>query len=177
MLGLWVGSDRSLQEKVVLEKQIKTCLEKKVDKQDFKNFIKQKEGLPFLQATKIFKDEKYLTICYGHYGSDVLPKQKKTRQQCNQLLDEDVTVRLFAIQEAIPAFSCFPKDIKIDLFASWYRGGLSGSPKTIALMNQNKFLEASQEFLNNREYKTTKLHGIKKRMKQTSLKIKQLAEQ
>ena len=84
----------------MLEKQIKTCLEKKVDKQDFKNFIKKKEGLPFLQATKIFKDEKYLTICYGHYGSDVLPNQKKTRQQCNQLLDEDVTVRLLAIQEA-----------------------------------------------------------------------------
>ena len=60
------------------------------------------------------------------------------------------------------------------MLGSWFRGSLSGSPKTISLLNEGKFDEASNEFLNNDEYRTTSLGGVKKRMKATSDAIRGL---
>ena len=47
-----------------------------------------------------------------------------------------------------------------------YRGGLPGSPNTVALINQGKFKEAGTEFLDNDEYRESKKAGtgVYKRM-------------
>jgi hypothetical protein len=37
-------------------------------------------------------------------------------------------------------------------------------PKTIKLLNQNKFADAAKEYLNHREYRSTNNRGVKKRM-------------
>lgn len=60
------------------------------------------------------------------------------------------------------------------LLGSWFRGSLSGSPKTISLLNAGNYDEASKEFLNNNEYKTTSLGGVIDRMNDTSQAIKSL---
>lgn len=52
------------------------------------NFIKQKEGyIPV--ATKLI-GEKYYTIGYGHYGSDVQANQTITEEQAEELLKADL---------------------------------------------------------------------------------------
>ena len=53
------------------------------------NFIKKWEGGPWLTA-KRFGSEKYLSIGYGHYGPDVLPDQKITKAEAEELLKKDV---------------------------------------------------------------------------------------
>lgn len=43
--------------------------------------------------------------------------------------------------------------------SSVYRGGLSGSPKTLQNIREGKFAEAAKEFLDNKEYKEAKESG------------------
>ncbi len=181
MLGRWAEYDLLLPVKVVQEKLIKIYWERKVANEEYKKFIREKEGKELL-AYKPAPNakpgdvdyEKYYTIGYGHYGPDVKEGQTITEAQAEALLDKDVTERLTAIRKAIKDFDSFPEDIRVDLFASWYRGGLSGSPNTIKLINEGKYEEAAQEFLNNKEYRTTTLDGIKNRMEITSQKIGEL---
>jgi GH24 family phage-related lysozyme (muramidase) len=108
------------------------------------------------QATK---GEKFLTIGYGHYGPDVKEGQKLTKKQALDLLKKDINDRLPAIRKAIPSFDNFSDDLKVEIAQSWFRGGISGSPKTLDLINQGKFKEAASEFLNNEEYRTAKERG------------------
>ena len=105
------------------------------------------------------KGEKFLTIGYGHYGSDVKPNQTISKKDAKALLLQDINVRLPAIRSAIPSFDSLSTDLKVEIAQSWFRGGMSGSPATIKLINQGKFEEAAAEFLNNDEYKTARQRG------------------
>lgn len=108
------------------------------------------------QATK---DEEFLTIGYGHYGPDVKKGQKLTKKEALDLLKKDINDRLPSIRKAIPSFDSFSDDLKVEIAQSWFRGGISGSPKTLDLINQGKFKEAASEFLDNEEYRTAKERG------------------
>ena len=62
------------------------------------------------------------------------------------------------------------------MLGSWYRGSLSGSPKTIRLINEGNYKEASKEFLDNDEYRDPKTaSGIKKRMEATAKALRELS--
>ena len=52
------------------------------------DFIKQYEG--FIPVATRLTGEKYLTIGYGHYGSDVKEGQTITEEQANELLKADI---------------------------------------------------------------------------------------
>ena len=52
------------------------------------------------------------------------------------------------IQDLIPNFPNLSKPLQIALFSEYYRGSVRQSPKTVALINQGKYKEASEEFLN-----------------------------
>ena len=56
------------------------------------------------------------------------------------------------------------------MLSSFYRGGLSGSPKTIELINKGDFKKAAKEFLDNKEYKKSKKEGtgVANRMEELS---------
>lgn len=122
-------------------------------------------------AKKATKGEKFFTIGYGHYGSDVKKGQTITKEEAKTLLIKDINKRLPAIRKAIPSFDSFSTELKVELAQSWYRGGLSGSPKTISLINKGDFTAASTEFLDNREYKNAVARGragIRPRMEAVS---------
>jgi len=110
-------------------------------------------------AYRAVKDEEYLTIGYGHYGPDVKQNQKITQEDALNLLRSDITERLPAIKKAIPVFDELSTPLQVEIAQSWFRGGMSGSPKTIGLINEGKFAEASREFLDNKEYKTARERG------------------
>ena len=137
----------------------------------YKNYILSWEGDFFPEAKKATEDEKELTIGYGHYGEDVKPGQTITREEADVLLDKDIQKRMPAIMKAIPNFNTLSENLRKNIVSSWYRGSLSGSPKTIELINQGKFKEAAKEFLDNDEYRNAEKRnrsGIKSRMKATS---------
>lgn len=110
-------------------------------------------------AYKAVKDEKFLTYGYGHYGKDVKPNQKITKEEALDLLEKDIGDRLPAIQSAIPNFGNLSEELRVEIAQSWFRGGMSGSPATIKLINQGKFKAAATEFLDNQEYLTAKQRG------------------
>lgn len=127
-------------------------------------------------AYKATKNEEFFTIGYGHYGSDVKENQKITEQQALDLLYSDIRERLPAIKKAIPVFDELSLPLRVEIAQSWFRGGMSGSPKTIDLINEGKFAEASTEFLNNEEYRTARERGragIIPRMQAVSLALKE----
>ena len=74
----------------------------------------------------------------------------------------------------IKNFDSLSNNLKKNIVSSWYRGSLSGSPKTIRLINEGKFKEASIEFLNNAEYKAAVKSGsgVAKRMEDVANAIK-----
>ena len=104
----------------------------------------------------------------------MLKKAIPLQEQADVQLQANIDERLGAIRQAIPGFDDMPFEARKHLLGSWFRGSLSGSPKTISLLNAGKFEEASKEFLNNNEYKTTPLGGVKTRMNDTSNAIRSL---
>ena len=110
-------------------------------------------------AYRAVKDEKFLTYGYGHYGKDVKPNQKINKEEALDLLEKDIGDRLPAIQSAIPNFGNLSEELRVEIAQSWFRGGMSGSPATIKLINQGKFKAAATEFLDNQEYLTAKQRG------------------
>ena len=118
------------------------------------------------------EDEEFLTIGYGHYGSDVKKGTVITEAEARDLLRKDINKRMPQIKKAIKNFDSLSDDLKVEIAQSWFRGGISGSPKTIKLINEGKFTEASAEFLDNEEYRTTELGGVKTRMEALSNALK-----
>lgn len=135
------------------------------------DFIKEKEGFRDTAYKPIDTEEKY-TIGYGHYG--VNEGDTITKEQAEVQLQQNIDDRLAQIREAIPNFDNLPLETRKHLLGSWFRGSLSGSPKTIGLINEGKYKQASQEFLNNDEYRTTPLRGVRNRMEDTAKAIRLL---
>jgi GH24 family phage-related lysozyme (muramidase) len=124
------------------------------------------------EAYKPDDTEEYFTIGYGHYGSDVKKGTVLTEAEARELLRKDIKKRMPKIKKAIKNFDSLSDDLKVEIAQSWFRGGISGSPKTIKLINEGKFEEAATEFLDNEEYRTTKLGGVKTRMEALSNALK-----
>ena len=131
------------------------------------DFLKEKEGFRDT-AYKPIDTEEYYTIGYGNYGQDVKEGDTITKEQATAQLQGNIDTKLAEIRQAIPDFDSLPLEARKHLLGSWFRGSLSGSPKTISLLNDGKFEEASKEFLNNDEYRTTNLGGVRKRMDDTA---------
>ena len=130
--------------------------------------IMKDEGKPFLEATKVFDDEKNFTIGYGRNNPSVKKGDKITVEQAQKNLAEDVKIRLEEIQDLIPNFSNLSDQLQLALFSEYYRGSVRQSPKTVKLINEGKFSEAAAEFLDNDEYRNAvgrNRRGIRKRMK------------
>ena len=129
----------------------------KVDpwKETLFEFLKEEEEFRS-ESYKATKGEKFLTIGFGHYGSDVKEGQTITEEEALVQLRQDIDGRIPEIEKAIPSFNTFSDNLKVQIAQSWFRGGMSGSPDTIKLINEGKFKEASVEFLDNEEYKNAK---------------------
>lgn len=136
----------------------------------FKNTLRQEEGFR-PDAYKPVPTEKYFTIGYGHYGPDVNPNMRITKDVAESLLDKDVRARFKTIQKVIPKFLSLPESLQDAVFSEHYRGSIMGSPKTRSLINQGRFEEAGKEFLRNEEYRNAKADGkpgIRPRMERVS---------
>jgi len=99
-------------------------------------------------------------------------KTALTEKQMDTLARRDVKWKYRELQEALPNLKTFSDDLVVSLADSYFRGGLPKSPKTLELLKEGKFSEASKEFLNHKGYRESKggfgekghLPGIAKRM-------------
>ena len=125
-------------------------------------------------AYKPVAGEKFYTIGYGHYGKDVKVGDTITKAEAEKLLEKDVKKRLPKIKKTIPDFNNLSPELQVEIAQSWFRGGIAGSPKTIKLINKGEWAEASEEFLDNEEYRDEDtLPGVKRRMEGLSLALQE----
>ena len=143
----------------------------------FGNYLLQYEG--FDEVARKGAGEKYYTLGHGHYGPDVKKGQTISRQDAGALLREDIEERIPKIQKLIPNFDSFPASAQTAIFGEFYRGSIGGSPKTVKLINEGKFKEASKEFLRNDEYRDRvklKRPGIGPRMENVSKELMKMSK-
>jgi GH24 family phage-related lysozyme (muramidase) len=84
--------------------------------------------------------------------------------------DKVVSIFEDRTRQIVPAYDELPAFIRLRLLDSTYRGGLSGSPKTLKLINAGDWEEAAVEFLNNDEFiaAVESGSGVASRMQETS---------
>mgnify|MGYP000168005380 CR=1 FL=1 len=82
-----------------------TMLGQPTDMDEYIEFLKEKEGKK-LTAYKPVETEKYFTIGYGHYGSDVNQDQTITKEEAKTLLTQDINKRLGCVYLTTNPFSC-----------------------------------------------------------------------
>ena len=82
-----------------------------------------------------------------------------TEERAEELLHEDVMERVDSINNIIPKFEEMPEELKIAIFSEHFRGSIAQSKNTLRLINEGKFAEAADEFLNNDEYKNARRLG------------------
>jgi len=108
---------------------------------------------------------------------DALPKgeegKKIARSYLSKFIDKDVK----QVTDRIKNFDKLPLRLKVALGGEAYRGSLGQSGETIKLINQGKYKEAAEEFLNNDEFRNAvelNRRGIIPRFKAVSDNLKLL---
>jgi len=116
-------------------------------------------------------DRENPTIGIGHLITPEDGFDENTRlddPQIKSLFEKDVQHHIARAVRLVPSFSKLPVYLQKEILASVYRGGISGSPKTLRLINAGRWREAAVEFLKNNEY-LGRLEaggdGVTKRMK------------
>ena len=142
----------------------------------FGDYLLKYEG--FDEVARKGSGEDHYTIGHGHYGPDVKKGQRISRKDAGLLLQKDINRRIPEIRKLIPKFDSFPASTQTAIFGEFYRGSIGGSPKTVELINEGKFGEASKEFLRNKEYiNRVKLYrrGIGPRMEKVSSELMKMS--
>ena len=147
--------------------------------------IKKYEGtgkVIIVDGKKYFKNyrlgnEENITSGFGFYNKDNKEDGMVSEEQAIKDLKNNIKLKLIQTKKNIKNFDSLSNNLKKNIVSSWYRGSLSGSPKTIRLINEGKFKEASVEFLNNAEYKAavkagSGMSGVAKRMEDVANAIK-----
>ena len=91
--------------------------------------------------------------------------------------DKVVSIFEDRTRQIVPAYDELPAFMKLRLLDSTYRGGLSGSPATLRLINAGDWDGAAVEFLNNDEFiaAVESGSGVASRMQETSKAMLEMA--
>ena len=83
-------------------------------------------------------------------------QESMTTEEVEKLFDKDVRDRVGTMYRVLPDYENYSPELQDRLFTMEYRGSLQGSPKTLDLIKSGKFEEASKEYLNSEEYRSSK---------------------
>ena len=123
-----------------------------------------------------YRDHKgYLTVGVGHlvlrndpilkrvagknYNAVVSGRVPLNDNQMKQLFDHDVQAKIRLAKSKVNNFDKLPTAVRNAVVDGFFRGDLSGSPKTLGLMNSGDFKAAAVEYLDNNEYRKSKKEG------------------
>tara|TARA_R100001082_G_scaffold1776_1_gene1606 strand:- start:578 stop:5275 length:4698 start_codon:yes stop_codon:yes gene_type:complete len=148
---------KAMREGSLIKKAIKDYFRVEELKQE----IREREGFKE-EAYKPDPTEEHYTIGYGFYDPNIKENDRMTREEAEERLDKEVNKRIEKIYKDIPGIINFSPSAQKALFSETYRGSLTteGSPKTIALINEGRYMDAGKEFLNNDEYRNAEALGI-----------------
>lgn len=162
-----------------------------VEVEAFKERIRSEEGKGKKDRPGyMYRDTKgYRTIGYGHKvtpkdsiefpklfgkGFDTVGvlsgKVPLTDKQMDFVLSKDFDEKTKSSKRLFPKYDSYSHELKGAILDGVFRGDLSGSPKTIKLINEGKFTLASKEYVNHTGYRKSKRgeegfgSGIYKRM-------------
>lgn len=132
------------------------------------DFIKGFEGFRN-KAYKVVSTEKFYTIGYGHYGSDVSPNETITKSEAETLLRKDVK----QFEDGVNSYvKVNINQNQFDALVSFaYNCGLGAlkSSTLLQLLNANNFVGASQQFLRWNKSGGKVLNGLVSRRKAEQL--------
>lgn len=137
-----------------------------------KNLIKSFEGLR-LQAYKVTENEKYYTIGYGHYGSDVTKNMVITEGQANKLFDEDIKRYVNAVNNTRFAFT--PNQNQFDALVSFCYNLGTGIMKDFIAMSSQQVANEMLLYVNSGGVRLEGL--VKRREKEVELFNKPINEE
>lgn len=83
-----------------------------------------------------------------------------TEEQAITLFNEDLRIKENLVRSLLGNFDEYSDELKLAVLDGFFRGCLSGSPKTLRLLNEYEFDKAADEYLNNREYKGARQKGM-----------------
>lgn len=118
------------------------------------NMLKKDEG----KRRRMYRDTKNKwTIGFGHLiktNEEYKKYKNKTLsdKQLEQILHADIAEKIKKAQALFPKFNQYNDEFKLVLLNGIFRGDVSGSPKTIALINAGKYEQAAKEYLNHGDY-------------------------
>ena len=142
---------------------------------DSKGFLTTGRGHLITRA-KMGTDKFWEDINKHERQQKVVDILNTTREEADKIFIKDVVKHQNILNELVDRRD-LSKNLVNALVTETYRGSVQKSPKTIKLINQGKFREAAKEYLDNKEYKTTKSKGIKDRMKAVAEALLEQAEQ
>lgn len=150
-----------------------------------REYIRSNEGV----RNRPYRDSKGLwTVGIGHLmgPEDIKTFSGKTLtdQQINQLFERDLTAKERAARKALGAsYDRLPGDAKVAVLDGFFRGDLSGSPKTLKLLKDGELEKAATEYLNNAEYRASlelnkkgTPHGVARRMERNAAALRSAAK-
>ena len=152
------------------------------NRESLKNLLIEKEG----RRSQKYKDKGGYSIGIGHY---ITPEENKSgriygvnfrdglsTREMDYIFKKDLKSKIDVVRETLPDFDSYSDDIQNQFVGANFRGSFLQSPKTISLIKQKRYKDASNEFLNNKEYRTTKTPAIRKRMEEVSGAIRSLEQ-
>lgn len=139
--------------------------------------IEQREGTLSYIEKRIAEEEGFFNGFYYDSKGVVTFGVGQTKKYIDKSFKETVKAHTNIISNLLVDYKSMPEKIQAELVQSAYRGGITGSDKTIKLINKKYYQQAEREFLNHDEYRKAKREGsgIAKRMEKTAMAIRRLS--
>ena len=181
------ATDEELQEVGLLESastDSNPTVDSTVDKEVYygSDAIAQVEGnigRPLTYAEKrVVEEEGYVATPYTDTKGITTQGVGQTGQWIEAGFEAAFAHHVDRARTRIPNLDEYPEDLQAELIQAEYRGDLGHSPTFLKLLNQGNYAQASQEFLDNNDYRNSKLtgSGVHKRMKRVSDAVSSYAE-
>lgn len=113
----------------------------------------------------------HMSIGIGHKIQPGESFGRIDKAEVHRLFAKDIQKHLKRCRRFLRDFDKYPVCVQVHILDGFYRGCLSGSPKTLRLIRNGRWTEASKEYLRNREYKASKKAntGVYKRMDRNAM--------
>ena len=142
------------------------------------------------RRNQVYKDSKGLdTVGVGHLVTQAEKKKfagrTLTDAEVDSILEKDLSAKIALAKRKLgSSFDALPQPAQVAVVDGFFRGDLSGSPKSLKLLKEGKLEEAANEYLDNKEYRDSlaknaagKPHGVAPRMERNAALLRQASVQ
>ena len=120
----------------------------------------------FVPVAKKLRDETKVTVGYGHYGDDYPAGYEMSEDEAKEVLAKDIKIHYNRTREFFPEFDNYPEDLQRELVSETFRGLIGKSPKTRKLINEGRFTNAVEEYMDSKDYEeVTQEKNLRPRIK------------